>query len=414
MENKVCVTVFALLVLFIYCKPTSQSFDELCQEFIEGYKSLDIPSAGLSFVSNLNNIKDQNSLNAQTDFFNKFREKLLLIDTSLLRDDQKLDFQLLNYEVQLNLERLSLETQWERLPIKDSTSIYHIPNGPEWYKYFLKKWVDMDAKPGDIFIFGEKEITRVKKNLQRIRQSQTNRPFFDDSLNLVENSVLIKKAFMGMGSQIDSIIAGKFPYLDSIPGLTISKNEQASLMHVPAYYNRNVFYYNGITYGQMTNMFVHEASPGHHYQMNVTKMLNRSPVQELFWYPCFIEGWATYIEDLLIEFGAYTSPIQEYGKWEWDLIRSVRMCIDVGVNYYGWSDEKALEFWQKHIEGKDDIGHREINRIKRWPAQSITYKYGSQKIKQILSSSKKQKGFNYLDFHKRILDKGDIPLKLLN
>ncbi len=41
-----------------------------------------------------------------------------------------------------------------------------------------------------------------------------------------------------------------------------------------------------------------------------------------------------------------------YAQLQWDLIRSVRVVLDVALNYYGWSDEQALEFWNQHIQKK--------------------------------------------------------------
>jgi uncharacterized protein (DUF885 family) len=108
--------------------------------------------------------------------------------------------------------------------------------------------------------------------------------------------------------------------------------------------------------------------------------------------------------------GVYKSIYDEYGKWEWDLIRSVRVALDVGINYYGWSDDKAISFWKKHIFDQDDIGWREIGRMKRWPAQVVTYKYGADTFLTLLDESKKNKNFDYITFHKKLLEYGDIPI----
>ncbi|MFK8162958.1 MAG: DUF885 family protein [Lewinella sp.] len=73
------------------------------------------------------------------------------------------------------------------------------------------------------------------------------------------------------------------------------------------------------------------------------------------------------------------------------------------LNYYGWSDEKALQFWQQHSKGLDDIARREIARMRRWPAQVITYKYGAETILRWQKAAAKKKDFDWVDFHTKVL-----------
>jgi uncharacterized protein (DUF885 family) len=127
------------------------------------------------------------------------------------------------------------------------------------------------------------------------------------------------------------------------------------------------------------------------------------------------EGWAAYAETLGKELGVYQTIFDELGEYEWDLVRSVRLPLDVGINYYGWTDQEALAFWKKNIRGRDDIAVREINRVRTWPAQVVTYKYGSAQILQWKTVLKKQQGngFDIKDFHDRILNHGSLPLFLV-
>jgi uncharacterized protein (DUF885 family) len=102
----------------------------------------------------------------------------------------------------------------------------------------------------------------------------------------------------------------------------------------------------------------------------------------------------------------------ELGRWEWDIVRSVRVPMDVGLNYYGWTDQQALLFWKKNIRGQDNIAMREIARLRRWPAQCITYKYGASQILGWKNTLQKKKGkaFDIRKFHDSILNNGSLPL----
>jgi uncharacterized protein (DUF885 family) len=135
-------------------------------------------------------------------------------------------------------------------------------------------------------------------------------------------------------------------------------------------------------------------------------------VQQLFYYMGLAEGWGAYTEELGKQLGIYKTPYDELGKWEWDIVRSVRVPLDVGLNYYGWTDEQALAFWKKNIRNQDDIALREIARMRRWPAQVVTYKYGALQILHWRDELQKKQGdkFNIRDFHARVLDHGSLPL----
>jgi uncharacterized protein (DUF885 family) len=188
-----------------------------------------------------------------------------------------------------------------------------------------------------------------------------------------------------------------------------------ALAQTPGYYSDNTFYYNFFdkpyNTRQVAWLYIHEAVPGHHYQENIAEQIPQSQVQQLFHYTGFAEGWAAYTETLGNELGAYETDYDELGHLEWDLVRSVRVIIDIGLNYYGWSDEKALAKWKEYIPNQDDIAMREINRMKRWPAQVISYKYGSELILHWKKELQQKQGaaFDIKDFHDRILNHGSLP-----
>ena len=211
-----------------------------------------------------------------------------------------------------------------------------------------------------------------------------------------------------------------FPFADLIPEVKIDRGTNKVLANVPAFYieSEGTFYYNyfGIPFNkrQIKWIYLHEAIPGHHYQMTLDKVLPRSSIQKLFVYGGYIEGYAAYVEEIGYEINAYENIYDELGKWEWDIIRSVRVCLDVGLNYYDWSDEKAIRFWRRHIKNKDYIAKREIARMKRWPAQVITYKYGANRILEWRLRSKVKTPENIKEFHRKILKNGSIPFSVLN
>ncbi|EZH72422.1 hypothetical protein ATO12_23505 [Aquimarina atlantica] len=423
---RISMQVFVLVLFSCQNKIESQSteWETITKEFIKDYKKLDLPGLELSFVENLKNIRDKKSVQNQEKVFISLEKALHKIDKNQLSDRDKLDYEVLLYECELNRERIIIEKKWLNA-IRDSiptTKIFDVPNGKDWYAYFLKKWVDKDATPDQIYALGVKEIEKVTSKIKEI-QIKSGMDSLDfsrhikDSIFFYSNVEMVQKRFLQIRETVADKLPEIFPFTDSVPEVKIKRGTNKNLSQVPGFYTNGTFYYNyfnsSFNKRQVGWLYIHEGMPGHHYQVMAETLLHRSDVQKMFRYRGVGEGWAAYVEEIGNEIGAYQNIYDELGKWEWDIIRSVRVALDVGLNYYGWSDQKALQFWQKYIKGQDDIAFREIARMKRWPVQVITYKYGSNKILQWKSQLEKNQNFNLREFHKNILKNGLLPYSIL-
>lgn len=403
----------------------AQDFGTFSNQFVAGYKALHIGSLELSYETGLRNIGPVKDIEKGIAFFQSVRRKLSGFYAASLEPKERLDLELIDYESRLNLERLALETKWaqNRPSAISATGIYTIPNGKAWYVYLLKRWLSVDVSPDSIFQFGLSEVTRVQQHIEAIRaQTGMNEADFYRHLNdpsfFTSDRGTIQEAFEHMEVTINANLSKIFDDYP-IPALKIVQGADEALAQTPGYYNDDTFYYNlfdkPYNKRQIGWLFIHEGIPGHHFQISVSNRLDTSSVQQLFFYPGFVEGWGAYAEELGGELGAYATPYDKLGKWEWDIVRSVRVPLDVGLNYYGWTDEQALEFWKKNIRNQDDIAMREIKRLRRWPAQAITYKYGAA---QIMSWKAKMRalqgaGFDEKAFHDRVLKCGRLPLALI-
>jgi uncharacterized protein (DUF885 family) len=413
--------IFLSLTNAVYAQDTN--FDKLRNNFLKRYTDLEIPYLQINYVQNLQAITDANHVKTQASFFQEFKEELAKVDSQSLSDYQRLDFNIMRYEIALNLERLSLERQWDNTTLlDDSKSIFTIPNGKNWYAYLLKRWVNDQVTPDQIFQFGLEEIEKVKAEMKAIQIESGLSPrdftaYLSDSSFYFYDLNDVQIAYEDTKQIVAKTSPHIFPYVDQIPDVMIAQGTNPSLAHVPAYYNDRTFFFNYFdkpyNKRQIGWIYIHEGIPGHHYQGMVNDVIKRTAIQELFWYSGFVEGWGAYVEYLSDELGVYKTIYDEYGKWEWDLIRSVRVALDVGINYYGWSDDEAITFWKQHITDQDEIGWREIARMKRWPAQVVTYKYGANLFLKLLEKAKNGENFSYKTFHERVLRNGDVPLPVL-
>ena len=415
----ICLSV-CLFLLTGFKRP--ETFDQFTAEFVKRYTALKIPPLDLSYVTMLKQIKPADQIQKQLAFFEWAKAEQKKYAIAGLSEIQKQDCELIVYETDLNLERLNLEKQWTagKPTVISDKGLYSIPNGKAWYKYFLKKWLSANVTPDEIYQFGLTEIKRVQGNIEAIqKQSGLTEDAFYKHLNdkefFINDPKEVMKSFGHTKAIVYSNLHNDFTE-HPIPALKIKEGANQAMAQVPGYYDDNVFYYNQFNkpYNkrQVDWLFIHEAVPGHHYKSSINASLKQSKVQQLFYYLGLEEGWGAYCEELGKDLGVYKTPYDELGKWEWDIVRSVRVPMDIGLNYYCWTDEQALAFWKKNIKNQDDIALREIARVKRWPAQCITYKYGAGQIMQWKQEIKNKEGnkFNIRDFHDRILNLGSLPV----
>jgi hypothetical protein len=116
---------------------------KLIAAFVPEYGALKLPMLGLSYVDNLQKIQDLTGIKRQQKFFEKYRRQLLTIDRSKLDSEKRYQFDTLIYEVNLEFERLRLQSRYKRQAPQNpipTNGIIHLPHGREWYSYFIKRW----------------------------------------------------------------------------------------------------------------------------------------------------------------------------------------------------------------------------------------------------------------------------------
>jgi uncharacterized protein (DUF885 family) len=183
-----------------------------------------------------------------------------------------------------------------------------------------------------------------------------------------------------------------------------------------------VFYVNAAGIGESAPrrtseaLFLHEAMPGHHFQISLQREQESLPRFRRFGgYTAFAEGWALYAESLGGELGLYTEPQQNFSRLNSELFRAVRLVVDVGLHRMGWSRERALKFLMETAMSSESGAALEIDRYIAWPAQALAYKIGQLKISAIRAKAEKTLGakFDIRAFHDELLKDGALPIDLL-
>lgn len=422
------------ILAFLLCSSVfkgQNSFELLCKSYVEGYKKLEIPETGLDYKINFENIQNNESLKKQEKFFRDQGKQLGSLNTEKLTFDEKIRLAQLNYEIVINLERITLEKNWNKNGRKiPEGGLHSMPDHKEWYSYYIKHFTSVNISPEEVFEMGQSEVKKVQGQIKALQNKlgfmyesqfyaylQSDTFYLHDKQQILKEYDKIDKAVrLGLSNlypteNIPEIGVMEWPNATSStpPGMYQNKNDNA--------YGKDVFLFNFSEQKHnrrcMEWLYMHEGIPGHHLQSVIRR--NKAVISSLqneFFYFGNSEGWACYVEDFGKEIGMYKDDYEYLGKWEWDLVRSARLVMEVGIHYYGWSKEKAMEYWKENIKNQDEIAEREINRITNWAGQALCYKVGALTIKKI-AAAKMKKGANLKEVNTFLLNFSDVPLQVL-
>ncbi|MBC7398093.1 MAG: DUF885 domain-containing protein [Bdellovibrionales bacterium] len=166
----------------------------------------------------------------------------------------------------------------------------------------------------------------------------------------------------------------------------------------------------------MESLFLHEAIPGHHFQISIQQELQNLPRYRRFaGNNAYVEGWALYTEGLGKELGMYTNPFQWVGRLSGEMHRAIRLVVDTGLHAKGWTREKAIQYSLENEAGDEASVTSEIERYMAIPGQALSYKIGELKILKLKKQAKEKLGerFDVREFHSQILKDGALPLSTL-
>lgn len=402
----------------------------MLHEFVEGYKSLNVPPLQFDYTDYFNHIPQIPELQNQKLFFEKQNTKLRKIAVDNLTVVEKIQYNHLKYEIDCNLNRIELEIQWVNAGRKiPQNGLYALPNHSAWYSFFVQRYTSLQLSAEEVMAMGKREVARVQKEIKRIK-TQTGITDSASYLNQPGNFIYLREQILAAFEHADSAIRSNLPqFLGelTIPPVYAMEWPNAGASTPPGIYlnaddnpyGKDVFQYNfyqsRFNKGAIDWLFMHEAIPGHHLQASLRNKERVDELQELFSYPGNFEGWGCYVEYYGKELGVYRDAYSELGKWQWDLVRSVRLVLDAGIHNYGWTYEQAYKYWKENATENEDIANREITRVTNWTAQALSYKVGADAIERLKILIKKEVGgvFDVKKFHRTYLSFGMRPLKVI-
>jgi uncharacterized protein (DUF885 family) len=166
---------------------------------------------------------------------------------------------------------------------------------------------------------------------------------------------------------------------------------------------------------RMEDLFLHEAIPGHHYQISLQNENEAiTNAQKIGRYGAYVEGWGLYAESLGKALGLYTDPFQTLGRYYGEIHRAIRLVVDTGIHHKGWTREQAIEYSLENEPITEANAIQEIERYIAMPGQALSYKVGELKIMAMRQKAEKALGnrFDIRVFHDQVLKDGAMPLAI--
>jgi len=321
---------------------------------------------------------------------------------------------------------------------RETAGIGVLPGGKEAYAYAVRSLTTTNQTPEEIHQIGLKEVARIRSEMDKV-QAQVG---FKGTLAEFLASVAADPRFtpfktedevLGAYRTIENRIMAQVPkFFRHVPKskFEIRATEKFRAATASAEYiagtadgSRPGVFYVPITdpakfrTPRMEDLFLHEAIPGHHFQISLTMESDTLPKFRRYdANNAYVEGWALYTESLGKELGLYTDPYQYLGMLFGDMHRAVRLVVDTGLHAKGWTREQALQYGAEAEGGKPEVQVAEIERYMAWPGQALGYKAGQLKIRELRARAEKQLGpkFDLPAFHDQILMEGALPLAVLD
>ncbi len=327
----------------------------------------------------------------------------------------------------------------EYLPVARETHGYwDLPGGEQWYGYRIRSNTTTDRGADELHELGLSEVARIHGGMREV-MTQVGfkgdlKAFFKHLRESDEYYYKEPEAALQGYRDLQAKVNERLPKLfDIFPKSdyevraveAFRAKSSAAASYVPGTPDgsrRGVFYVNTFDLKRqpkyrMETLSLHEASPGHHFQLSIQQEIESMPKFRRFGgYTAFMEGWALYAESLGKELGLFEDPMQYYGRLEDELLRAMRLVVDTGLHHKKWTREKAIAYMKDNSAMDDSDVVAEVERYIAWPGQALAYKVGQLAIQEIRADAEAELGaaFDIKAFHRALLIDGAMPLDVLD
>lgn len=312
-----------------------------------------------------------------------------------------------------------------------------LPGGKEVYAMLARHFTTTDMTPEEIHNVGLTEVARIRGEMMAVIEEvgfEGDLNAFNDFLRndpqfYYDTAEELLEGYQAVSKRLDPQLVklfGKLPRMpygvrpiaaELAPDTTTAFYMRPALDGSrPGWYYVNLYKPEVRPKYEMEVLSVHESVPGHHLQIALAQEIEGLPeFRRNSNVTAFIEGWGLYSERLGYDMGLYKDPYSRYGQLIYDMWRAVRLVVDTGIHYFGWSRQEAIDYFKDNAAKTEADIINEIDRYIGWPGQALAYKIGQLKMLELRALAEEELGtrFDIRAFHDELLGAGAIPLDAL-
>lgn len=320
---------------------------------------------------------------------------------------------------------------------RETVGLYAQPNGTDWYSYMVRIRTTTNMTPDEIHQIGLDEVERIQKEMHGVMVevgfegslaeffefvNTDDQFFYDEAEELIQGYRDMSANIAELSENLfDVMPESEFEVRRVEPFREASASKGSYQAGTPDGSRPGIFYANAYDIKArgkwaMESLFLHEAIPGHHFQIMIQRENEALPGFRRFGgFTAYSEGWGLYAESLGKELGVYTDPYQYFGSLNAELWRSIRLVVDTGIHAKQWSRQDVLDYMYANSAVAEVRAVSEAERFMAIPGQALAYKIGQLKIREIRDKAEAALGdkFSVKDFHTEVLKDGAMPLSML-
>lgn len=313
--------------------------------------------------------------------------------------------------------------------------------GKKYYELSFQKAVGYNISLDEAITYIESKLTKYEDELKHFREIASLDNTF---LTRVTNTLFMEQTPEEQLSLYQKIIYSDFPSLDLENELNVQIKyidkameenfSPAAYMTSPIDEFKNEYIYlnnssilidktledgtvvKDYDYNYLFTTLAHEGYPGHLYQNVYFKNKETNILRKVIKNSGYMEGWATYVENYMYNFldkDKYDQDVIDYYKFQENYSAAIYSRLDMGIHYNGWTLDETHQFLSKYYNLTIEKTKEIYERLIEVPNNCQYYYFTYFKLCDMYDKVSTALGddFSPIEYHKRILDCGPLPLR---
>jgi len=320
---------------------------------------------------------------------------------------------------------------------RETVGLSGMKDGDKLYAFLIEQNTTLPLSADYVHNLGLSEVTRIKSEMEAIMRQVGFKGSLGEFFTFIRtdprfqpaSKEALRDGYYAIGKRVDAAVPKLFSTIPKTPLEIRPVPDFLEKNQAAAYYQQGtpdgsrpgLFYFNTYdlpsrTTPGMETLYLHEAVPGHHFQISIAQENASLPAFMRFGgNTAYVEGWALYAESLWKDLGMETDPYQRFGGLDDEMLRAMRLVVDSGIHAKGWSRDRAIHYMLDNSSMGRTDATSEVERYIAIPGQALAYKIGQLTMLRMRAKAEKELGnrFDIRAFHAQLLNTGALPMTVL-